>query len=179
MTNRQLLLPGLILSLLVLGCSKKSEPGGEGADSNGVRPERRFLSIGTAPPGGAFFVVGSAIAEVIGVHTKSLGWQVSAEATKGTQENLRRLDSMEIDLALANAAISFASSRPCGPTQQFAHPLLATTPRTDPSATRCRLSVTEGDTTLLVLKVPATAVGRSDRSMQRSSASSSCVFRPA
>ena len=115
MTNRRVLWQGLILililGLLVLGCSKKSEPGGEGADSNGDRPERRFLSIGTAPPGGAFFVVGSAIAEVIGVHTKSLGWQVSAEATKGTQENLRRLDSMEIDLALANAAISFFAVR--------------------------------------------------------------------
>ena len=109
MTKRRLLLPGLILSLLMLGCSKKSEPGGEGADSG--RPERRFLSIGTAPPGGAFFIVGSAIGEVIGAHTKTLGWQVSAEATKGTQENLRRLDSKEIDLALANAAISFFAVR--------------------------------------------------------------------
>ena len=111
MINRRLLLPGLILSLLVLGCSKKSEPGGEGADSGAGRAERRFLSIGTAPPGGAFFVVGSAIGEVIEAHNKTLGWRVSTEATKGTQENLRRLDRGEMDLALANAAISFFAVR--------------------------------------------------------------------
>ena len=86
---------------LVAGCG--GEPGAEA-------PERRFLSIGTAPPGGAFFVVGSALGEVLQEHGPE-GWQVTAEATKGTQENIRRLASGELDLALANAAISHFAVR--------------------------------------------------------------------
>ncbi len=72
---------------------------------------RRFLSVGTAPPGGAFFVVGGAIAQVVGTHSASRHWHVSAEATKGTQENIRRLDRGELQFALANAAITFFAVR--------------------------------------------------------------------
>ncbi|MDE2954002.1 MAG: hypothetical protein OXR71_05720, partial [Gemmatimonadota bacterium] len=39
--------------------------------------EDKFLSVGTAPPGGAFFVVGGAIAQVVNDH---MPWEVSAEA---------------------------------------------------------------------------------------------------
>ena len=70
--------------------------------------EDKFLSVGTAPPGGAFFVVGGAIAQVVNDH---MPWEVSAEATKGTQENIRRLSSGELDFALANAAISYFAVR--------------------------------------------------------------------
>ena len=103
MRNRLWVLGALlfILAGLVGGCA--GEPGSEG-------PERRFLSLGTAPPGGAFFVVGSALAEVLQEHGLE-GWQVTAEATKGTQENIRRLATGELDLALANAAISHFAVR--------------------------------------------------------------------
>jgi hypothetical protein len=67
--------------------------------------------VGTAPPGGAFFVVGGAIAQVVDAHDKDAGWQVTSEATKGTQENIRRLAKDELDFALANAAISYFASR--------------------------------------------------------------------
>ena len=40
-----------------------------------------------------------------------LSWDVSAEATKGTQENIRRLVRGELDFALANAAISYFAVR--------------------------------------------------------------------
>jgi hypothetical protein len=92
--------------MIVQGCGKKSGQS-DGTDEN----ERQFLSIGTAPPGGAFFVVGSAIAEVVGANTNKKDWQISAEATKGTQENIYRLDKGEIDFALANAAITFFAVR--------------------------------------------------------------------
>jgi TRAP transporter TAXI family solute receptor len=69
------------------------------------------LSIGTAPPGGAFFVVGGALSEVLNDAPGDNGWQVTAEATKGTQENIRRLSSGELDFALANAAISYFAVR--------------------------------------------------------------------
>lgn len=100
----------LFLSVFWLapGCKEKS-PGQEGEASGAGG--RRFLSVGTAPPGGAFFVVGSAIAEVVGNHAPGKRWQITAEATKGTQENIRRLDKREIEFALANAAITYFAVR--------------------------------------------------------------------
>ena len=79
--------------------------------SNASAQKRQFLSVGTAPPGGAFFVVGGAIAQVVSTHTGDLNWEVSAEATKGTQENIRRLAKGELEFALANAAISYFAVR--------------------------------------------------------------------
>ncbi len=93
------------LATLLAACGPRVESEGEPA------PERRFLSLGTAPPGGAFFVVGGALAEVLDEHRGERGWQVTAEATKGTQENIRRLGRGELDLALANAAITYFAVR--------------------------------------------------------------------
>jgi TRAP transporter TAXI family solute receptor len=92
----------MISVLLVVGCGAPREGGGA---------ERQFLSIGTAPTGGAFFVVGGAIGEVLNENRGDRGWQVTAEATKGSQENIRRLVRGELDLALANAAISYFAVR--------------------------------------------------------------------
>ena len=90
---------------------------------------KHHISIGTAPAGGAFFVVGSAIAEVVDGNIPEVGWElrvenpdgteenifhpvaVTAESTKGTQENIRRLVSGELEFALANAAISYFAVR--------------------------------------------------------------------
>ncbi len=71
----------------------------------------RFLSIGTAPTGGAFYVVGNAIAEAVNNNLGDLPWRISSESTKGTQENIRRLEKGELDFALANAAISYFAVR--------------------------------------------------------------------
>ncbi|HVS13954.1 MAG TPA: TAXI family TRAP transporter solute-binding subunit [Thermoanaerobaculia bacterium] len=85
----------------ILGCG-----GGDGD----ARAGKQFLSLGTAPPGGAFFVVGGALAEVLNQHGAG-SWEVTAEATKGSKENIRRLDRGEIDLALSNAAITYFAVR--------------------------------------------------------------------
>jgi TRAP transporter TAXI family solute receptor len=90
-------------AMLLAGCSSDSPSGGSGGN--------RFLSIGTAPPGGAFFVVGGAIAETLSAHVEGASWVVTAEATMGTQENIRRLANEELDLAMANAAISYFAAR--------------------------------------------------------------------
>lgn len=82
-----------------------------GAGEPGEGGERRFLSIGTAPPGGAFFVVGGALAEVLNGHSGEESWRFTAEATKGSKENIRRLIGGEIDLALSNAAITYFAVR--------------------------------------------------------------------
>ena len=95
-----------VFSLLALVALSACGGGGEDA---GSASSLRFISIGTAPPGGAFFVVGGALGEVLNQHGP--GWEVTAEATKGSQENIRRLESGELDIALSNAAITYFAVR--------------------------------------------------------------------
>ena len=105
--------------VFILGCdnaSKRDTAQGEKDNTaaklvNDNATKRRYISIGTAPAGGAFFVVGSAIAEVVDGNVTGANWEVTAEATKGTQENIRRIVSGELEFALANAAISYFAVR--------------------------------------------------------------------
>ena len=92
-----------LVALLLPAC------GGGGGEDLGSTSSSRFISIGTAPPGGAFFVVGGALGEVLNQYGP--GWEVTSEATKGSQENIRRLDSRELDIALSNAAITYFAVR--------------------------------------------------------------------
>jgi hypothetical protein len=89
-----------VLLPAIAGCGGGSSRGGD----------RGFLSFGTAPPGGAFFVVGGALAEVLNAQPDE-GWRVTAEATSGSQENIRRLGTGELDFALSNAAITYFAVR--------------------------------------------------------------------
>jgi TRAP transporter TAXI family solute receptor len=72
---------------------------------------RRFVNIGSAPPGGAFFVIGSALGEVLNEHQAAANWSVTSEATQGSMENIRRLQAGELDFALSNAAITYFAVR--------------------------------------------------------------------
>ncbi|MBA2601991.1 MAG: TAXI family TRAP transporter solute-binding subunit [Acidobacteria bacterium] len=73
--------------------------------------DRGFMSFGTAPPGGAFFVVGGALVEVLNEAGAGRGWNITAEATSGSQENIRRLASGELDFAVSNSAITYFAAR--------------------------------------------------------------------
>ena len=95
----------IFVSTVLVAC------GGGGDESGDAEPSRVFLSFGTAPPGGAFFVVGSALAEVVNETGVAEGFSVTAEATSGSQENIRRLATGEIDFALSNAAITYFAAR--------------------------------------------------------------------
>lgn len=100
----------LTLSIAVIaGCGggdSKNGAAGSGAE------EPRFISIGTAPAGGAFFTVGSAISDVLNSNKDASGWrQVTAEATGGSLENLRRLESSEVQLAMSNSTITWSAVR--------------------------------------------------------------------
>lgn len=97
----------MLIVVPLAACGGDSGNGAE--DTASVVP--RFLSMGTAPPGGAFFVVGSALAEVVNEAGADQGFSVTAEATSGSQENIRRLATGEIDFALSNAAISYFAVR--------------------------------------------------------------------
>jgi TRAP transporter TAXI family solute receptor len=101
------LVVALTLVTVLCACGASSEREAATASAG----DRRFLSIGTAPPGGAFFVIGGALAEVLNSFSGQDGWQVTAEATKGTKENIRRLGAGELDLGLANAAITYFAIR--------------------------------------------------------------------
>ena len=56
-------------------------------------------------------MVGSALAEVINETGSDFGYSVTAEATSGSQENIRRLASGELDFSLSNAAITYFAVR--------------------------------------------------------------------
>ncbi len=108
----------IICVIFAFGCdnaSKQDTTQGQKTDTaelvNDSSSKRRYISVGTAPAGGAFFVVGSAIAEVVAGNAPDTDWEVTAEATKGTQENIRRIVSGELEFALANAAISYFAVR--------------------------------------------------------------------
>ncbi|MCH1441122.1 MAG: TAXI family TRAP transporter solute-binding subunit [Rubripirellula sp.] len=98
----------MIVAAAVLGCSKQ-----DSSTENGNVPlaKKQFISMGTAPVGGAFPVVGGAIAEVMNEHKEAFDWKVQAKGTKGSQENIRRLQQGELELALSNAAISYFATR--------------------------------------------------------------------
>jgi TRAP transporter TAXI family solute receptor len=80
------------------------------ACSGGDAPATQFLSIGSAPPGGAFFIVGGALADALTEHGDER-WEVTSEATKGTLETIRRLDRGELELGLANSSITYFAVR--------------------------------------------------------------------
>ncbi len=86
----------LAVCLLVVGC----QPG-----------DSKFVTVGTAPEGGAFSIVGNAITNAIDKNKGDADWVLSTQGTKGTQENIRKLDAGEIEFGMANAAISYFANR--------------------------------------------------------------------
>ncbi|MDG1896741.1 MAG: TAXI family TRAP transporter solute-binding subunit [Fuerstiella sp.] len=107
------LLPFLAAALLLYaGCSSDGGGSGGGTSSSGGGGGRRqFLSMGTAPVGGAFAVVGQAVAEVLNANKGDANWKMQAKGTKGSQENIRRLAKNDLQLALSNSAITYFAVR--------------------------------------------------------------------
>ncbi len=108
MIRRHLLSSLLIPVLLCAGCSRSSSDGSAAGDASG---KRQFISMGTAPVGGAFPIVGQAICEVLNQHKGTIDWKLSPKGTKGSQENIRRLQQNELELGMSNAAISYFAVR--------------------------------------------------------------------
>ena len=92
-----------IFSLMLTGCEKKEGVAGGGSGDTG----RQFITVGTAPAGGAFAPVGNAISSVVEANKGELKWVVTSQGTKGTQENIRKLESGDIEFGMANAAIAY------------------------------------------------------------------------
>lgn len=89
------------------GCtsSKTNTSGGQGSAG------KKFLKLGTAPIGGAFNLVGGALAEVLNQHKPDGVGKFEAAATKGSQQNIRDIDQGELDFALSNSAITYFAIR--------------------------------------------------------------------
>ncbi len=111
LSGRREVLHQYLWSLSIVILAATSWNCGGSSDNGDTAVSRQFLSMGTAPPGGAFFVVGSALAEVINQTGSDLGYNVTAEATSGSQENIRRLASGELEFSLSNAAITYFAVR--------------------------------------------------------------------
>ena len=86
----------LVGAVLLGGCSDNGGP---------------FVTVGTAPAGGTFFVVGSAISEVLAANAGDNNWRVSTQATQGSNVNIRLLVDGEIELGMSNAAITYFAVR--------------------------------------------------------------------
>ena len=74
------------------------------------RGDQEYLSMGTAPTTGAFYPIGTALSQVLNEHGGGQ-WEITAQSTNGTRENIRKLDKGELDLALANASITYHAVR--------------------------------------------------------------------
>ncbi|QEG23531.1 TAXI family TRAP transporter solute-binding subunit [Mariniblastus fucicola] len=100
---------GLTVAALVAvsfsGCDSNPKAAGDG-DENSTGG-RQFITLGTAPSGGAFAPVGNAIAGVVDANKGDRDWVVTPKKTKGTQENIRKLQDGDIQFGMANAAISY------------------------------------------------------------------------
>ena len=111
-----------------IGCDNKDKQSAENeaSETDEKKTNTRFINIGTASGGGAFVQVGSAIADVVEKNIEGLEWKVTAESTKGTQENIRRLvsDDGNLEFALANAAISYFAVQGEGDWKEV-HPIRA------------------------------------------------------
>ena len=95
------------------GCGKTDPIGKEPKDDDSPVGGTSFLSMGTAPIGGTFPIVGDAIAQTLNTHKGDNNWKVQAKGTKGSQANIRGLQKGELQLALSNSAISYFAFR-CG-----------------------------------------------------------------
>lgn len=73
--------------------------------------KKQFVTMGTATEGGVYSQVGNAIANTIDAENGDLNWKVTAQGSKGTQENIRKLAAGEIQFAMSNAAIAYYALR--------------------------------------------------------------------
>lgn len=98
-TCRPITIAAAITAIAILaGCGKSNE-------------ERKFISIGTAPVGGVFYTIGGAVSDVLNQFKGTNNWNVAAESTGGSMENIRRLESGEMQFAVSNSSITYFAVR--------------------------------------------------------------------
>lgn len=101
--------PGSLLCLFTLLAAVVGVVGCNGGGSGAGK--REFISVGTAPAGGAFYTVGSAVCEVVNENRGDLNWRVNAESTGGSMENIRLLSQNKLQFAMSNSSITYFAVR--------------------------------------------------------------------
>ncbi len=103
----------IVLSISMIGCSKTAETtttttnSTESTETAAETVERsKFLSIGTAGTGGAYYPIGIAIADII---TNDLGIQTSAKVTGGAAENNMLVNDGTVELAITQGPMAYAA----------------------------------------------------------------------
>lgn len=99
MRNKRLievLVIGLLLTSLVFGFLGKTEA----ASSN-----KKYISIGTASVGGAYFSLGQSIANLVNKYVKDV--EMAAEVTGGSVENPRLVSQGDVEFGLTNANLAY------------------------------------------------------------------------
>lgn len=89
------------------GSSAVTDEGGSSSASG----KKQFVTVGTATQGGVYSLVGNAIANTVEAEKGDLNWSVTAQGSKGTQENIRKLSAGEIEFGMSNAAIAYYAFR--------------------------------------------------------------------
>ncbi|NLY75157.1 MAG: TAXI family TRAP transporter solute-binding subunit [Firmicutes bacterium] len=78
-------------------------------------PDPKFLTIGTAGSGGAYYPIGIAMADII---TNKVGIQTTAQITGGAIENNSLINSRVVDLAISQGSTSFKAYQGLPPYKQ-------------------------------------------------------------
>jgi len=110
MTRRKMtlirIIPCIVLAAgwVLVGCNANRGTDGDGGG-------RKFVTVGTAPEGGAFAPVGNAISNVVEANKGERNWKVATQGTKGTQENIRKLAAGELEFGMSNAGIAYFATR--------------------------------------------------------------------
>jgi len=105
------ILPVLVACVLS-GCGGGNSDSNSGTENASQKTRRQqFISMGTAPVGGAFAVVGGAIADSLNEYKDNNNWKVNAKGSKGSRQNIRLIDQGDFLLGLSNSAISYFAVR--------------------------------------------------------------------
>ena len=91
-----------VLTGALTGCGR-----GGAASSESGAGALTLLTIGTADSGGTMYQAGSAIAQVITQEDSSI--KINISASSGSNQNVRLLDSGEVDLALVSGDVAYAA----------------------------------------------------------------------
>ncbi|QBP43190.1 TAXI family TRAP transporter solute-binding subunit [Paenisporosarcina antarctica] len=101
-----------LLAFLLTACSS-SDPIANGEEDKDETP--KFLNIGTAGTGGAYYPVGIAIADILG---NQLNLSATAQVTGGALENVSLIQSKEVDIAITQSPMAVAGYNGTEPFKQ-------------------------------------------------------------
>lgn len=100
----------LLASLFAAGCSTENQS----EDKSGY-DKPKFLTIGTAASGGAYYPIGISMADII---TNELDIQTTAQVTGGAVENNKLIENKEIDIAITQSSMAYAAYHGMEPYKQ-------------------------------------------------------------